>query len=542
MEWGGTRLAQFRISLFPIPDLMQSRALPFLFVLLSSHALCAQMVGGASEDFFVATPASMPDSIAVGPDLNGDGIPEFAVGTGHLRLVEYFDGATGVLIDQVQRSGLENFGISIAFPADVDGDGLLDLAVGATHDGGTWQPNRGRLQILSSVTHAVLAEATGSVHEAFLGGGLVAVGDLDGDQVGDLMTTERIPGSWGLDLQLRSGANCQLIRSHRASDITGGDAAPDLDGDGVGDYFIRRRGLSVELCSGATGAVLRTHSEGISTDSFGSAAAATGDLDGDGVPDYAIGASNYSTTVGAVYAYSGATGQLLWLHEGDRERLFLGVLLVAVDDLDGDGVEDLLAPLSWFHHQYNFDGLVRLISGRDGSGLVDQFGGAPLANLGLVTARHADLDGDQRDEYLMFQSGGIRAVSMKPGMVADRRELSSAAGAQVHFTLRFPASEAGQSYRWLASLSGTGPESVGGVRIPLRFDALTQITLNRPLDPVVQNAAGVLGAHAEATVILDLAPGAAAAWTGRTLHFAAVTHSTGQPRISSVASPLLIQP
>ncbi len=529
-----------------------------LSTLFSFSALCtpllAQLVGGQSEDLYSTSPGGMScDVLVVGPDLNGDGIAEFAAGYGAdfggTSRVRIHDGATGALRLELVNTTMRNYGRSLAFSHDADGDGLLDLAIGASHASTAAGPNSGKIEVRSAVSGALLQEVDGDPG-TYLGYGLAAVGDLDGDGVGDYLA-EAPSFSWGIaaEVQLRSGATGAVLRRHYRALLSSKQGMPDLDGDGVAEYFLREedhRDYVVSLISGATGTTIRTHQGARIGEDFGYAIASTGDLDGDGTEDYLISTPGYTTSTltdcGAVSAWSGSTGALLWEHVGEEDGLWLGLELEALDDLDGDGVDDLLCaqPSYWLH--YKGQGHARLLSGSDGSLIGDRRGQASWEQLGHAISGMADIDGDGRGEFLLSVAARVIAVSFKPGMAADVRELSSATGGQVRYELRFPAEEAGRPYQWLASASGTGPWTVGGIQVPLSYDAMLFATLSQSLEPLVQNADGRLDAQAEATVLLDLGPGAASAWVGTTLHFAAVTHAGGFPRVSSVAVPLQILP
>jgi hypothetical protein len=123
---------------------------------------------------------------------------------------------------------------------------------------------------------------------------------------------------------------------------------------------------------------------------FGWALAAVGDIDGDGVSDLAVGALNEDHMgwgAGMIVLYSGADRRVLWYSPSTEIQLNLGRSLAGTDDLDGDGVRDLLAGCT-------LRNAVRLLSGADGhefARCIDPGGGGVgqyrVASVG-------DLDGD----------------------------------------------------------------------------------------------------------------------------------------------------
>jgi hypothetical protein len=121
----------------------------------------------------------------------------------------------------------------------------------------------------------------------------------------------------------------------------------DVNGDGIPDLAVasrdgRARG-KVWIFSGSNGALIRTMESGRDHDGFGSSVVAVGDLDGDGVVDLAVGSRGWSAAddrpsdpKASVRIVSGRTGVTLF-------ELSTGWIVTAVGDIDGDGVSDLAA-------------------------------------------------------------------------------------------------------------------------------------------------------------------------------------------------------
>ncbi len=185
-----------------------------------------------------------------------------------------FSGATGALIRKiVPASEYFAFGYSLAALGDLNGDGVPDLAVGAPE----FLSNRwGEVYAFSGATGGqlwVFREPPYPVKQAIasLGQFIAPLGDVNGDGRRDLLVAAPFHDNTGAGTLLGgavfvlSGASGANIRSHQAaSPVNNGffggalSAIGDQNGDGVEDYLIGHRGSDeVLLMSGATGTVLR---------------------------------------------------------------------------------------------------------------------------------------------------------------------------------------------------------------------------------------------------------------------------------------------
>ncbi len=276
---------------------------------VKSSTKIADGVGGlpastlADDDFFGTSCANLGD-------LDGDGVPELAVGaagddTGGTQGAFSECGAVHVLFlnaDGTVKSNskiadgvgglpgstlanFDRFGGSCTNLGDLDGDGVPELAVGATDDD-TVGNNQGALYVLflnadgTVKSNSKIADGVGGLPGSTLadddefGGSCVSLGDLDGDGVPELAVGATV-------------------------DDTGGPARGALH-----VLFLNADGTvksNSKIADGVGGLPGSTLANG---DRFGGSCTSLGDLDGDGVPEIAAGVTTDDTggpDRGAVY-------------------------------------------------------------------------------------------------------------------------------------------------------------------------------------------------------------------------------------------------
>ncbi|MCB9833280.1 MAG: VCBS repeat-containing protein [Planctomycetes bacterium] len=268
----------------------------------------------------------------------------------------------------------DNLGTRIAPAGDFDGDGVQDVLASAP-----FVPvgASGQLRILSGLSGAEIWQYPRTSVSPYLGRALACPGDLNGDGIRDILT---------------------------------------MGFDDVNGIYV------VHAISGASGATLYIIGGSSMLSDWGDNIVPLEDLNGDGAPEFLLSESanlNTGAFPGVVTVYSGANGNILNALSGPIPLGYFGRSVVAIDDVDGDGVTDLA------------------ICGTD---LMVMCSGATLATFYSITgsgsqtlrptvARVSDLDGDGLRDFAIGTSGAASGPGVDQGGIQFR---SSASGLLIH--------------------------------------------------------------------------------------------------------------
>lgn len=285
--------------------------------------------------FYPSSGTSSPYVIATG-DLNGDGYPDIVIGnqgsyTGNQVsvLLNNGDGTFKIPVDYSPDANSEFITYSIAI-GDATDDGKADVVVGSNQGAIYVVPGKGDGQLAVSRTQVL----TPGTDDFDIDG--VAVADLDGDGHPEVIAGVGAPGSVDVFRGLGGGV---IAPTPTQSVPTGTNtiAIADVNNDGTPDVVAGRYGGNAVQVLLNNGGILTnsgvTYSLPLFTDLLW---VRTADLDGDGKTDILV--SNYSDRAEILYGNGDGT-----FEQPVRIPLGYPVQDIVAADTDGDGRLDLIS-------------------------------------------------------------------------------------------------------------------------------------------------------------------------------------------------------
>ncbi len=341
----------------------------WLGVLSGADLSLIHLVEGTYWDQKFHIPEMLGESLDGAGDFNGDGTPDIVIGSpsffsmaGRVLVLNGADG--GRIFTAIGSPGVfQGLGSVVRGVGDVDGDGFDDIAAS---DG--W----GHVMVWRGPSGELLREHSNPGYSPTIDG----LGDVDGDGADDYVT------GW-------------------QEDATSGP------GTGAAVVFSGASGTVLHTVYG-----VRAADNVFAGDYLGTSVAGVGDIDLDGVPDFAVGAPGLwwkmnPDWLGYVRIYSGADAHVLLEVHGNAQFPMLGLSLAGGGDLNGDGVMDLVAGSFVLGEEYLLSGAVAAYCGRTGTVLWRRKGEINVTSTGGhdAFAILGDLDGDGLDDWAFADSG-----------------------------------------------------------------------------------------------------------------------------------------
>ncbi len=380
-----------------------------------------------------ASPGSLSGAVlAPTGDLDGDGVADFLVGlpaddsggTG-AGAAWALSGLDGSLIHVWLGQPGEAFGTSVAFAGDPDLDGFADVIIGAPGLGA------GAARVYSGLDGSLLVTLAGVQTGGDFGRSVASVADHDGDGLPDFVVGAPREDTAGLVdggvVRIFSGADgtvLLVIAGDDEGDELGLSMQGQLPGTVLGDMD---PGLIIGATQGSglrRGYVLVRHGaglgegfrfDGLDFDHAGTSVAAIGDVNGDGVGEFAIGTAPTTSAgvlegAGLVRVVSGSDGTVVYTVYGSHQATGFGSVVAAIGDADGDGVPDFAIGEPLSDEAADDAGSMHLVSGLDGAPIGIVHGAMAGGRLGASLAAASDLDLDGGADLVVGVPGAALVV------------------------------------------------------------------------------------------------------------------------------------
>ena len=181
-------------------------------------------------------------SVSGSSDVNNDGLKDLIIGISHndgsANTVSVFSGENAELLYSINSDSSETrFGQSVSGIGDIDGDGFDDILIGEPYRKVGVFNRAGVVSIYSGFDGSEIDRIEGQYTNEEFGNLVKQVGDVDGDQITDLVISARRGKSYNdLATIVYSGVDRSILYSFDVSP-TSVSAAGDIDNDGRGDMI-----------------------------------------------------------------------------------------------------------------------------------------------------------------------------------------------------------------------------------------------------------------------------------------------------------------
>ena len=333
-------------------------------------------------------------------DVNGDGYSDVIVSEpreedyafaynqmDHVQL--YYGTSSGVSSSyawQVESGGVggSGFGRDCGTAGDVNGDGYSDVIFGQYTTGGIGKVHGyyGSSSGLSEDSDWYVDGAT--YNDNPFGSDISTAGDVNGDGYSDVIVggNTALYAFYGSDTGLPTSYSWKNEMNEFISSVA---TAGDVNGDGYSDVIVGLRGydngqtdegeiyIYYGSSTGLSNASFSQIESNIESAFFGGAVSTAGDVNNDGYSDVIVGVIGCGIG-GRAWIYlgsaSGIVTDLYWYtDELNASGARLGSAVSSAGDVNGDGFSDVVIGAPFYTNGQNYEGLVRVYYGNDGSGL-----------------------------------------------------------------------------------------------------------------------------------------------------------------------------
>jgi sugar lactone lactonase YvrE len=343
----------------------------------------------------VAIPSGAASSLAVG-DFNGDGIPDVAaVNTNAMTVTILLGNGDGTFTAKgvLTIPGYAN----TVLTADFNGDGKLDLAVSYVNSS---NPSTDFVTILLGNGDGTFTAVPSPIAVT---GGLVAAADLNADGRIDLVVCGPVSESGSTVILLGNGDGTFT----KSPSTTFGNvlAVADLNGDRIPDLITV--GSSGVIASLGNGDGTFRSGGSLPASSVGYPVATVGDFNGDGIPDVALMPTSYSA---ATLFLGKGDGTFTAMPSGSNFAVNEPEAIAATD-FNGDGKLDLVITNGNSYSNLQNPDLIVLLGNGDGT-FNTVPGDIQLASTGPLAV--VDLTGSGTSDVVVGTASGVSAMLTQP--------------------------------------------------------------------------------------------------------------------------------